>query len=446
MILFVDDDTEAALALIRSLERRTNDFNFKHAENAERALEIFNKERPDVAVVDLTLDPAQGPESGFSLIRQFQELDSFTRILVLTGHGAEEIGVKALQCGAASFLTKPIDTDHLLALVKDCVSYVNLKRHHEELCQREAVREIKGLSTRSPQMKKIIESVAYAGTNSQALLITGETGTGKGVIAQIIHDTGNRCKGPFIRVQPTFGSNDLITSELFGHEKGAFTGAVEARRGLIEEANGGTLFIDEIDELPNETQVLLLNVLQEKKFRRLGSNKELHSDFRLITASNSHNLESKLREDFYHRISHFQINLPPLRERLEDISVLAKKFLREIVTRENLAVQDLSDSASAKLLSYSWPGNIRELQAVIEGALYRANFYERRFVEAEDIELQRKSSNGASSGKSFREKVQDFELELINSALTKCDNNQVQAAESLKVDRSTLRRVLSRAR
>jgi Nif-specific regulatory protein len=261
----------------------------------------------------------------------------------------------------------------------------------------------------------------------------------------------SRANKPFIRVQPTFGSADLISSELFGHEKGAFTGAVEARSGLIEEANGGTLFIDEVDELPQETQVILLNVLQEKTYRRLGSNKSRHSDFRLIVATNMP-LEQlvtskKMREDFFHRVSHCIIKLPTLSQRQEDIESLSEQFLEDIVTRENLNVRGFSTGVAPRLLSYAWPGNIRELQATIESAAYRAAYQNKRLIEFEDFNLPKKSSSKSpTNALSFRERIDAFAVQLAEEALARNGNNQTKAAESLKLDRTSFRRILKHKR
>ncbi len=448
-VLFVDDDEQSINSLTRALERREASFSIHSANNSTDALEKIVKIKPEVAVVDLSLDPNIGPDSGLNLIGEILQLDTTVRILVLTGHGSEEIGVRALQFGAASFLLKPIDASHLQALINDGINFSNLKRQFQKLnTTPEYTRNIKGLQSKSAIMGKVVEDVCYAATNNQPVLITGETGTGKGVLAQAIHTLSERHARPFIRVQPTFGSSDLITSELFGHEKGAFTGAAESRSGLIEEADMGTLFIDEIDELPHDTQVLLLNVLQEKMFRRVGSNKEKKSNFRLVSATNRTIEEilakEKLRQDFFHRIAHFRIEIPALRERIEDIPQLARDVVTDIANRESLQVQGLTDKAIAKLSAYNWPGNIRELQAIVEGGVYRATFHSRNFVEAGDIEINKRPGEATSTGMSFRERINAFELQIIREALQKNDNNQSKAAASLQLDRTTMRRILKR--
>jgi len=448
-ILLADDDATALRSMSQSLARREPSFIQFTANSAAEALSIAAKERPDAAVVDLSIDPAIGPESGLALISQLGELDPTMRILVLTGHGSDEYGIRALQQGAASFMVKPAEIAHLIALLKDAVNYAQLKRSFFRVTEvSERLTALTGLSTRSPAMEPVLEAVAYAASNRQPVLLIGETGVGKGIIAQAIHRSSSKPTAPFIRFQPRFGTADLVSSELFGHEKGAFTGALEQRRGLVEEANGGTLFLDEVDELPLETQVLLLNVLQEKIFRRVGSNRDLKSDFRLISATNRpikkslH--ENKLREDFYHRIAHCVVEIPPLRERIEDISQLANFFLTQLVNREKLAVHGIASDALHKLERHNWPGNVRELQATVEGGVYRANFHERRYVELSDLTLKNAKESESTSGRSFREQVEQYELDLIRDAMAKSGGNQSKAAELLQLDRSTLRRILQR--
>lgn len=446
-VLFVDDDESAVRVLTHSLKRIGAEFNFEIAHTSQVALSLAAQYQPEVAVVDLTIDSTIGPDSGYKLIHQLLDFDSNIRIIVLTGHIGEEYGVKALLHGAASFLNKPVDPLHLRALIEDAVAYSTLKRKYlEYTSDQKNIEKFTGIISKSPAMKEVKEAVVFATTNKQPVLLVGETGVGKGVIAQSIHKMSSN-HSPFIRFQPKFGGADLISSELFGHVKGAFTGALDNRKGLIEEANNGTLFLDEVDELPNETQVLLLNVLQEKVFRKLGSNKEQHSNFRLIAATNQ-NIEKlvetkKIRKDFYHRIAHLKIEIPPLRERIEDVPDLVNNFINTISNNENLSVYAIADDALNKLCAYDFPGNIRELQAIVEGAIYHAHFEKRRIIQASDLRISAKSSTNPKPG-SFREKVESFEEELVLEALNTCSNNQTEAAKFLKLDRSSFRRILNR--
>ncbi len=449
-ILLVDDDESASRSLQRSLETHCPRFSFFSCQEAKAALRLAKSKRPSAAVVDLTIDPELGPESGLNLISELLEFDPTLRVVVLTGHQADEFGIQALQRGAASFLEKPARIDHLSALLTDAAQYSTLLRDYfsSAEAQPQELAKKTGLSSKDSGMNEVLSSVYYASQMLQPVLITGETGTGKGIIAQAIHRLSRDRQGPFIRYQPSFTANDLTSSELFGHKKGSFTGAAEDRKGLIEEADRGTLFIDEVDELPKETQVMLLNVLQEKTFRRVGENRDRRSDFRLLLATNQPledlTKKQKLRSDFYHRVAHFQITLPPLRDRLIDLPDIANKHVCDVASREALAVRSLSAEALTLLCSYSWPGNIRELLAVVEGGVYRAHFAERALIMPEDIVLPRTSSSDDAHGRNFRERVQEFESSLVRDALRRHKNNQTKAAESLGLDRSSFRRILQR--
>ena len=447
VVLFVDDDLAASRSLIRVLESRNAGINFKPVQNEREALLLMKAEEPEAVVLDLSLDPAVGPDSGLRLLKKLHGHASPPRVLVLTGHDAEEVGVTALQAGAASFLEKPADPDHLLALLKDAVSYTVLRRSFVKLARK---RNVPGLISRSPAMQEVVEAIRYCGTNRQPVLICGETGAGKGVVAREIHNLQGKSRKPFIRFQPSFRTPDLVSSEIFGHKRGAFTGAIEDRRGLLEEAHEGTFFIDEVAELPEETQIMLLNVLQEKVFRRIGGNADLTSDFRLLAATNRTLDEIRekklLRPDFYHRIAHVTLTVPPLRKRKEDILELADFFLATLCDSENIEVSGLADSAVEKLLKHDWPGNVRELQAAVEGGAYRATYRQRRFVEADDLTIDINREGASASGAGLREKVQLYELKLCEEALEQSGGNQSLAAARLQLDRSSFRRILGRKR
>jgi DNA-binding NtrC family response regulator len=446
-LLIVDDEPEVARTLERALKRKGLESEILIAENEELALETLELKSPEVILLDLTLNPKIGPESGLKLLDEILENNSKTRVLVLTSQSASKYGKEALKRGALSFINKPADPDFLIPLIKDAVHSVNLEKQlklpNTELSQ-SGIRF--GLKTKSKSMLQVMETLNYACFNDQPILIYGETGTGKGVISRIIHSFSKRNKGPFIRYQPSFSNPDLVASELFGHKRGAFTGALEDRRGLIAEAEGGCLFIDEIDSLPKETQVLLLEVLQEKTFRRVGSNRLEKSNFRLITAINKPIKElikkGSIREDFYHRISHITLDLPPLRERKDDISLLSEDFFNNTISKENLSLRKLETSAIKKIERYSWPGNIRELQATIERACHLAHFRGLTTLSADELQLS--SDKSIQSKGTFRDQVHHFEETLVKKALEECGGNQVQASKSLGLDRTVLRRIMDR--
>lgn len=448
-VLFIDDDPALLRSMVRSLQQKDPLFECFTCERPEDVESELARIQPLVVVLDLSLDPQRGPEGGLEVLRFLQRDFPALRCIVLTGHANERMGLRALELGAASFLGKPADPDHLFHLINDALNFAQLRQRFDQLQKQvERTSPLPGFSTQSPQMRKALEEASYAASHSLPVLITGETGTGKGVLAQAIHANSGRAKGPFVRFQPAFGSHDLTASELFGHQRGAFTGALQQRRGLLEDAHRGSLFIDEIDELPLETQISLLNVIQERVFRRLGSNQEVRTDFRLISACNrplSESLETgKLRLDFYHRISHVNIHLLPLRERTADIGDLAKQFLDTVSTRERMAVSSIEDKAMSALRAHAWPGNVRELQAVVESAAHRAHYSRRHSVLFSDLALNSLEHRGRKPRGTFREKIRAFEREIIREALAENQHNQTQAAKSLGLDRTTMRRILQR--
>lgn len=446
-ILIVDDDPAVARLTTRQLTQRDNAITCIVANSANDALALLSHQ-PAVAVVDLSLNEELGPESGFKLIDSLLAHDPTLRIIVQTGHETADYGIRALQRGAASFVGKPSNPDHLFALVKDALQTSSLNRQYQQmLAESEQSYAVSGFVTQSERMASVLESIHYVAHNNLPVLILGETGVGKGFVARAVHKLSQRHARQFVRVQPNFSNYDLLSSELFGHEKGAFTGATSERSGLIEDAHMGTLFIDEVAELSQDVQLMLLETLQEKSFRRIGSSKEKKVDFRLISATNVTLAElqssNKLRSDFFHRIAHSKIEIPPLRERTEDISLLANFFLEKLQVQEDVIVQGFSPQALSTLENYRWPGNVRELQAVVEAACYRADFRKKRHVEGADIEFIDLRPDSLGIG-SFRQQVQSYEEKLVKEALAHFEGNQSKAAESLQMDRTSFRRILNR--
>ena len=446
-VLLVDDDSEVLLSLAQALLRLELGVELHTATNASQAINLARSQQVAVVVMDLCLEAQSGVESGFALLRALLEQDPTCRVIVLTGHGSIEHGVRSLTLGAASFVEKPADLEHLAALLRDGVKQADLRRAYDKL-QREQAQAAEpywiGVSAAAATLRSQIE---YAAANNQPVLITGETGTGKGLCAATIHRLSARSRRSFVRYQPLFSSADLVNSDLFGHLKGAFTGAVENRRGLLADADQGTLLLDEVDELPLSTQISLLGTLQEGTYRPLGSNKEQCSDIRLLAASNQkieQCLESgKLRSDFYHRIAHYRIEIPPLRERKDDLAVLVEYFLKKSSEKESINVFHVQPEVVSQLRQYHWPGNVRELAAQVESAACRAAYAKRTSIGAADFHLST-AGERLMVGKSFNEQVQQFKGRLIKEALLRNGNNQVQAAKELGLERSTLRRFLAK--
>jgi len=447
-ILLVDDDSEALISLARALKAQGLEEPIHAAGNPVKAREIFKAERPSVVVLDLALVANIGVESGFELLKEFIVSDSSVRVIMLTGHNAVEHGIRALNLGAASFLEKPADVPLLAALIRDGLHQAALRRAYDRLKQNgsDALDEL--VIGKSAAIAKVRDTIRYAASNNQSVLITGETGSGKGLCALAIHKLSARNAGHLVRYQSSYSTADLVNSDLFGHTKGAFTGALADRRGLLSDADGGTLLLDELDELPHETQVTLLGVLQDRKFRRVGSNAELTSDFRLICATNADPQRSiengKLRRDLFHRIAHLSIHVPSLRDRREDIALLSANTLRQLSEREAVTVYEFEPAALAKLECYEWRGNVRELESVVEGAAFKAQYEGRHVISSADVAFIGAAPGQSSTAKNFSEQIEDFKLSLIETALQRHAGNQVKAALELGIDRSSMRRILAR--
>ncbi len=446
-VLFIDDEETFTRQLIRSAALRRSAFECHSANNETQAIQVAERIKPDVIVLDLGL--SGGPESGLSLIPKLFEVTDCARLLVLTGHGDAEWGIRSINAGAASFVPKPVDFDHLAALIDDGINVARLMRatrgKNSELLAGIAAL---GLTTQSEKMLKALEQVAFAAATPQPVLLCGETGVGKGLVAQAIHKASKRRSRPFVRMQPSFASHDLIMSELFGHMRGSFTGASDSRTGLIEEAHGGTLFLDEIDTLPQQTQIALLEVLQEKEFKRMGSNRTIKSDFRLISATNlpfESLLEgSRLRMDFYHRIAHTVIHIPPLRERRADIPQLAQDYVSKLASEDECSVvYGLTHEACSWLAAQPWPGNVRELHAMVERGYSQAHYFARRSIRVSDFQAPPppKFENG---GTSLSEQLHIYELTIVSSVFAKTGHNYTETAKALGIDRKRLKRILAR--
>jgi DNA-binding NtrC family response regulator len=447
-VLLVDDDGELLQSLARAISSRVDPLRLSCSTAAHEAEAVVVRHRPRVVVLDLCLDERRGVESGFDLLTRCRAVDPSSRIIVLTGHGSLDHGVRALTLGAASFIEKPVEPEHLAAVIRDAATQAELRREYERLSCERVGAPTHGLIGESRSISRLRERISFVATTPQPVLILGETGTGKGLCARLIHERSTRRERRFVHYQPNYGGGDLAQSELFGHIKGAFTGATETRAGLALEADQGTLFVDELDEMPAEVQVRLLDLIQEQRVRAVGSDSYRKISCRIIAATNRPLEEAlsigKIRRDLYHRLAHNVLYIPPLRERLEDIPHLCHTFLRDMRTRELVQVFDLHPAVFSRLMHESWPGNVRQLQATIENAAYHAHYHHRSVITVEDLG-HLASSKGAAEGQSFHSQVEAFKLRLIEDAVRDSDGSQVQAARSLGLDRGTLRRILSRA-
>ncbi len=448
-VLLVDDEEQLVFSLLKALRAAGLEASIHSATNSDAALKLAKKTRPEAAVVDLCLDEHEGVQSGFALIRGLLSNDPSLRVIVLTGHGSVENGITALKLGASSFLDKPANISHLQALLGDAIRQSRLRREHDTLQRRGAGVSLEQAFGSSDAMREVVDLVSQASETNQAVMLLGETGTGKGYCASLIHRLSKRAQHKFVQFQPIATSSELISSTLFGHTAGAFTGASAQRRGLFYEASQGTLFLDEIGELPAALQVSLLGVLQDKRYRQIGANEELTASFRFISATNRdirrQIADGAFREDLYQRICQIVITLPPLRSRIDDIPTLGSGIIQRINEQEGLNIYDIAPQALTRLKDHGWAGNIRELERVLEDASYRASRAERTFIAPEDLRLEQgvTSAMPPTSG-SLIDRVEAFKADLVKAEFERQQGNVLATARALGVTRQVIRSALKR--
>jgi DNA-binding NtrC family response regulator len=370
-VLVIDDDPEMLDLARFHLEK--SGYEVTSAETGAQGLRLVAEHRHEVALTDLKLPDIDGIE----LVTKLKESSPATEVIMITGYGAVTEAIEATKAGAFYFMEKPVEFEELMALIERAVErgrqVVEIERLRDRLRERTSYYNIIGSSRAMQNICEIIESIAESDAN---VMILGESGTGKELIANAIHFKSARSKKPFVKINCSALPKELIESELFGHTKGAFTGATMEKMGLIGQAGGGSLLLDEIAEMPVELQPKLLRVLQERVYYRVGSEKALEADFRLISATNRNPLdavrEGALREDLYYRINTIEIPVPPLRDRAEDVQHLAAHFLQIYAEKYNRSVGSISQQAYERMFAYSWPGNVRELQNVMERAVLLA--------------------------------------------------------------------------
>ena len=367
-VLIVDDDEAHAQAVAESLERVG--YECSVAGSGERGLSLIEKETYDVVVTDLRM----GEIDGLTLLRKTKEELPDAEVILLTGHASVQSALAAGQAGASMYLTKPLDISELRAAVEKASTRVRLLRRNAELARRlDEKFGFEGVIGNSPSMKRVIDQLKHVSNTNTTVLILGESGTGKELVARALHQNSDRKNKPFVPVNISALPESILESELFGHEAGSFTGAVSKRIGKFEYANGGTLFLDEVGEMPVDTQIKLLRVLENRRITRVGSNDEIDVNVRLVAATNADLKESvssgKFREDLYFRLNVVRINLPPLRERVADIPLLIDHFRKVISDIHAREAPNVSRAARHSLVTYDWPGNIRQLRNAIESML-----------------------------------------------------------------------------
>jgi DNA-binding NtrC family response regulator len=441
-ILLVDDDAEVLGVLARFFEKRG--WSVTAAGTGRVAIELFDNDPADIVLLDLELPDT----SGLELLQSMRVRDADAGVVMLTGHGDINTAVEAMRAGAENFLTKPVDFTHLEAGIERAYEKVELRRHNRLLSFR--LGQAQGLEAlgASPAMVAIARQVELIASSDATALLTGETGTGKGFVAGLIHSLSSRSAAPMVEINCAGLTPTFLDSELFGHEKGAFTDAKTQKRGLFEVADRGTLFLDEIGDLASELQPKLLRVIESKRFRRLGGTRELHSDARLIAATNR-DLEEAVRgrgfrEDLYYRLAVFPLRLPALRERgREEILRLSAAMLREIHGRLGRGPGTVSPDAAELLLRYGWPGNIRELSNVLERAALLAPDAQELLPAHLPVEL-RAGSVGAWRAPEPTLPLAEVERMHIERVLAHCGGNRSLAARTLGISRATLYEKLRR--
>jgi len=444
-VLIVEDEPSTRLGLTELV--RTWGFTTDAAADGEEALQRITAFRPSIIISDLVM-PRLG---GLDLLRALKDDGGEYTVVILTAQGTVETAVEAIKEGAYDYLTKPIEPQRLKILLDKIVERQDTLREVKVL--RKQLREHGSFGRMigsSAQMRKVYQTIEQAAPTSASVLIWGESGTGKELVAQTIHQLSPRTSAPFVPINCAAIPETLLESEIFGHEKGAFTGAVDRREGCFELADRGTLFLDEIAEMTPATQVKLLRVLQERRFRRLGGRQEQSVDVRVIAATNVVPADAvksgKLREDLYYRLNVFAIDLPPLRTRKEDLALLVQSFLAEFNQRNNKNVSALDSAAMRILEQYNWPGNVRELRNVIERAVILASG---EFIEAKhlpplvsDAPEIVKPSLSLAPGTT----VEEAERRLILMTLEHTRDNKTRAAEILGISLKTLHNKLNKLR
>jgi two-component system nitrogen regulation response regulator NtrX len=441
-VLIVDDETNIRKLLAGVLS--DEGYDTESAATGEEALERLQKHRPtfDAVLLDLALPGMDG----LAVLQGIRELATSPAVLMMSGHGTIENAVKATKFGAFDFIQKPLTVPKLLISLENALRVRQLETERQELLER--LGDKSRMIGDSPPMAQLHHEIKRAGASQARILIQGENGTGKELVARAIHDISPRREAPFQRLNCAAIPRDLIESELFGHEKGAFTGAVAQKRGRFELANGGTLFLDEIADMSLDTQSKLLRVLEENEMERVGGTETLHLDARVVAATNKSLLQEirqgNFREDLYFRIAVITITVPPLRDRGADIKILADNFLQHFLQENGRRPKKLSDAAAALLSQYHWPGNVRELRNMMERIVIMVDADLIDIDHIKPLFLQTSQNEVLPTGGTLREHVESFERSSIEKALAASRGNIAQAARALGLDRANLHRKLRR--
>ena len=439
-VLIVDDD----LGIQKQLKWSLSDFDVVFADNRESAITQLRRHEPAVITLDLGLppDPANASE-GLKVLEEVLTLAPYTKVIVVTGNNDKTHALQAIELGAYDFYQKPIDSDTIKILISRALYVSSLERENRRLAlSRQHLGPIIGVSESIQNVSRRVEKIAKTDIST---LLLGESGTGKEVFARLIHEGSSRVDKPFVAINCASIPENLLESELFGYEKGAFTGANKTTLGKIETAQGGTLFLDEIGDMPISLQAKMLRFLQERVIERVGGRSEISVDIRVICATHrdiqtmvSH---ESFREDLFYRIGEIIINIPPLRDRESDVLLLAKTFLKQYTHDYGSKVKGFSDSALAAMLHYQWPGNIRELQNKLKSAVILA---EGTIINADDLSIMPGNEDEVLEVFNLRSVRAEAESRTIRRAFTQADKNMSKTAALLGVTRPTLYTLLDK--
>jgi putative PEP-CTERM system response regulator len=440
-VLIVDDEKNIRAGLGRALEM--DGYRTLLAGDGQEALDVIRDEEVDLVIADLKMPRLSGEE----LLRRVVDQYPTVPVIILTGHGTIETAVQAMRDGAYDFLTKPVSLDRLSLLAKRALSTRELVLQHRRLQHElDSQRESSAIIGKSTEMQRLMEVVRQVAPTKASVLITGESGVGKELIADAIHRLSDRSEQPMVKVHCAALSESLLESELFGHEKGAFTGAIGRKRGRFELANTGTVFLDEIGEINQSVQIKILRVLQEKQFERVGGEETISVDVRIVSATNrdlrAEIAEGRFREDLFYRLNVVNIHVPPLRERKEDIPLLTAAFIKEFARENGKAVEGIDPRARAALHKHDWPGNIRELRNSIESAVVMAKG---SVITLDDLppSINPDGDEGDTIRIGVGVRLDEAEREIIRSTLAACNGNKTRTAEILGIGRKTLHRKIT---
>lgn len=444
-ILIADDEKYILSGLSEAFS--LEGYNVLTASDGLEAWNIINKNDVDIVLTDLRMPKMTGEE----LIRKIRASFPKLPVIVLTGHGTIENAVEIMKYGTIDFYTKPVDIDKLLLVVKKSITNSHLeeqnRRLQDEIERLKKEQKYSRIIGRSNKVEKLMDTIKQVAPTRSTVLIEGESGTGKELVADALCSLSNRSDKPFVKVNCASLSPTLLESELFGHEKGAFTGAVSQTKGRFELANGGTIFLDEIGEIDESTQIKLLRVLENREITRVGGEKTIPVDVRVIAATNK-NLKEQVekglfRQDFYFRLAVVEIDVPPLRERKEDIELLALSFVKTFSDENGKNIEGISLGARKALFAYSWPGNIRELKNAMEASVVMARG---KTIEVDDLPQSIRENQGRAGSSITLElplTLGEAEKKIILETISYCNGNKTKASEILDIGRKTLHRKLS---